>query len=61
MEQPHSTRTTLEHITSEVRHILSRTEDEPVGVLTAYRNSILRLADAVDRLASEIDSRDKPR
>jgi hypothetical protein len=52
---------TLQQLTSEVRTILGRTEDEPVGVLTAYRNAILRLADAVDGLAREIDSRTKPR
>jgi hypothetical protein len=47
---------TLEHLTSEVRRILRGTENDPVGVMTAYRNAILRLADAVDRLAGEIDA-----
>jgi hypothetical protein len=51
----------LEHLTSQVRRILGHTETEPVGVLTAYRDAILKLADAVDRLANEIDSRTKPR
>lgn len=60
MEQHPSAAAKLEHLTSEVRRILKPTEDEPVGVLTAYRNAILRLADAVDRLAAELDSRDKP-
>jgi hypothetical protein len=60
MEQPTTARATLEHLTSEVRHILSRTENDPVGVLTAYRNALLRLTDAVDRLADEIDSPTRP-
>ena len=51
---------TLGRLTGEVRKILRDTENEPVGVLSAYRNAILRLADAVDRLAAEIDSRPKP-
>ena len=61
MEQPQRAAATLEHLTSEVRRLLKDTENEPVGVLSAYRNAILRLADAVDRLASEIDSRTKAR
>jgi low affinity Fe/Cu permease len=60
MEQPPSVQAMLEQLTSEVRRMLRATENEPVGVLSAYRNSILRLADAIDRLASEIDSRTKP-
>lgn len=52
---------TLRHLTSDVRRILKPTENDPVGVLTAYRDSILRLADAIDHLANEIDSRTKPR
>jgi hypothetical protein len=52
---------TLKHVTGEVRRLLGDVEHEPVGVLTAYKLSILRLADAVDRLASELDSRTKPR
>ena len=51
---------TLKQLTSEVRRALGDVEHEPVGVLTAYKLSILRLADAVDRLASEIDARNKP-
>jgi hypothetical protein len=49
--------TALERITGDVRRLLKPTENEPVGMLTAYRDSILRLADAIDRLAREIDSR----
>lgn len=37
--------------------MLGDVEREPVGVLTAHKLSILRLADAIDRLAREIDSR----
>jgi hypothetical protein len=44
-----------------VRQILRDGENEPVGVLSAYRNSILRLAGAIDRLAAEIDSRTEQR
>jgi hypothetical protein len=51
----------LHRVTGEVRRILKHTEDEPVGVLSAYRNAILRLADAVDRLAAEIESRNEER
>jgi hypothetical protein len=47
----------LEHLTGEVRRILKPTENEPVGVLTAYRDSLLKLAEAIDWLAREIDSR----
>lgn len=61
MDQSARAAATLEHLTSDVRRILSRTEDEPVGVLTAYRDAILRLTDAVERLASELDSRTHPR
>ena len=61
MEQPPSVEAMLEHLTSEVRRIVRQAENKPVGVLTAYRDAILRLADAVDRLAGEIDSRTKPR
>jgi hypothetical protein len=60
MDQPSGIKT-LEQLTSEVRAILSPTEDEPVGVLSAYRNAILRLADAVDRLARGSDSRTQAR
>jgi hypothetical protein len=52
---------TLGRVTDEVRRILRDGENEPVGVLSAYRNSILRLADAIDRLAAEIDSRTEQR
>jgi hypothetical protein len=38
-------------MTSEVRRLLRQGQDEPVGVLSAYRDSILRLCDAIDRLA----------
>ena len=48
-------------MTDEVRRILGDTEDEPVGVLSAYRNSILRLADVIDWLAEEIDPRTEQR
>jgi hypothetical protein len=51
----------LEHVTNEVRRILKRTENEPVGVLTAQRDAMLKLADAIDWLAREIDSRTKAR
>jgi hypothetical protein len=59
MEQTNNLAATLEHLTGVVRRLLSHTEDEPVGMLTAYRNSILRLADAVDRLSHELDSRNR--
>jgi hypothetical protein len=61
MEQTPSAEARLKLLTGEVRSILSQTEDEPVGVLTAYRDALLRLADAVDRLAKEIDTRTKAR
>ena len=61
MKQRPSAEAKLERLTGEVRRILRETENEPVGVLSAYRNSILRLADAIDRLAAEIDSRTEPR
>jgi hypothetical protein len=61
MEQRPSVQDAVHHVTKEIRHILRADEDEPVGVMSAYRNSILRLADAVDRLAAEMDSRSKPR
>jgi hypothetical protein len=48
---------TVNHLTGEVRRMLGDVEHEPVGVLTAHKLSILRLADAIDRLAREIDSR----
>jgi hypothetical protein len=51
----------LEHLTSQVRRILKRAENEPVGVLTAERDAMLKLADAIDWLAREIDSRTKGR
>ncbi len=50
---------TLTHLTGEVRRMLGDVKNEPVGVLTAYKLSILRLADAIDRLASELGSRAK--
>jgi hypothetical protein len=59
-EQP-SAVAKLGRVTDEVRRILRDGENEPVGVLSAYRNSILRLADAIDRLAEEIDSRTERR
>ena len=40
-------------MTDEVRRILGDTEDEPVGVLSAYRNSILRLAEEIDPLTEQ--------
>jgi hypothetical protein len=52
---------TIQHLTGEVRRTLGDVEHEPVGVLTAYKLSILTLADAIDRLADEVDSRTKPR
>ena len=61
MKQQPSAVATLGRVTDEVRRILKDTENEPVGVLSAYRNSILRLADAIDRLAEEIDSRTEQR
>jgi hypothetical protein len=61
MKQQPSVVATLGRVTDEVRRILMDTENEPVGVLSAYRNSILRLADAIDRLAAEIDSRTEQR
>jgi hypothetical protein len=51
---------TVNHLTCEVRRMLGDAEHEPVGVLTAYKRSILRLADAIDRLAREMDSRPGP-
>jgi hypothetical protein len=59
MKQTNNVAETLEHLTDDVRRLLSHTEDEPIGMLTAYRNSILRLADAVDRLAHELESRNQ--
>jgi hypothetical protein len=61
MKQQPSAAATLGRVTDEVRRILRDGEKEPVGVLSAYRNSILRLADAIDRLAAEIDSRTEQR
>jgi hypothetical protein len=61
MKQQPSVAATLGRVTDEVRRILRDGENEPVGVLSAYRNSILRLADAIDRLAAEIDSRTEQR
>ena len=61
MKQQPSLAATLGRVTDEVRRILRDGENEPVGVLSAYRNSILRLADAIDRLAAEIDSRTEQR
>ena len=61
MKQQPSAVATLGRVTDEVRRILRDGENEPVGVLSAYRNSILRLADAIDRLAAEIDSRTEQR
>jgi hypothetical protein len=61
MKQEPSAVATLGRVTDEVRRILRDGEKEPVGVLSAYRNSILRLADAIDRLAAEIDSRTEQR
>jgi hypothetical protein len=61
MKQQPSAAATLGRVTDEVRRILRDGENEPVGVLSAYRNSILRLADAIDRLAAEIDSRTEQR
>jgi hypothetical protein len=61
MKQEPSAVATLGRVTDEVRRILRDGENEPVGVLSAYRNSILRLADAIDRLAAEIDSRTEQR
>ena len=61
MKQQPSAVATLGRVTDEVRRILKDTENEPVGVLSAYRNSIHRLADAIDRLAEEIDSRTEQR
>ena len=58
MEQP-SRREAIHHLTAEVRRMLGDVEHEPVGVLTAYKLSILRLADAIDRLAGEPDSQTK--
>jgi hypothetical protein len=52
---------TLENLATEARHIFREMESEPVGVMTAYRNALLRLADAIDRLAAELDARTKPR
>lgn len=43
MKQQPSAVATLGRVTDEVRRILKDTENEPVGVLSAYRNSILRL------------------
>jgi len=61
MKERPSAVATLGRVTDEVRRILRAGENEPVGVLSAYRNSILRLADAIDRLAEEIDSRTEQR
>jgi hypothetical protein len=52
---------TIQHLTGKVRRTLGDVEHEPVGVLTAYKLSILMLADAIDRLADEVHSRTKPR
>jgi hypothetical protein len=60
-EQPAAVPTALRHLTGDVRRILKPTENEPVGVLTAYRDATLKLADAIDRLADEIDSRTRDR
>jgi hypothetical protein len=57
MKQRPSVGASLERVTGEVSRLLTHSENEPVGVPTAYTNAILRLADAVDRLAREIDSR----
>jgi hypothetical protein len=54
-----SVEATVNHLTGEVRRLLGDVEHEPVGVLTAYKLSLLRLADAIDRLAREMDSRAK--
>ena len=61
MEQRSSAAAALEHLTSEVRRLLRAGEDEPVGVATYYRDALLKLCDAVDTLADEIDSRSPPR
>ena len=53
MKQQPSPVATLGRVTDEVRRILGDTKNEPVGVLSAYRNSVLRLADAIDRLRRE--------
>jgi hypothetical protein len=50
----------VNHLTRDVRRLLGDVEHEPVGVMTAYKLSILRLADAIDRLAREMDSRRMP-
>jgi ERCC4-related helicase len=57
VEQQPTLEAKVHRLTDEVRRVLKRTENEPVGVLTAYRDSLLWLADAVDHLAGEIDSR----
>lgn len=51
----------VHQLTGEVRRLLAKPNNAPIGVLTAYNNAILRLADAIDRVASEIDSRDAKR
>ena len=61
MKQQPSAVATLGRATDEVGQILRDSENEPVGVLSAYRNSIPRLAYAIDRLAGEIDSRTEQR
>ena len=42
MKQQPSLAATLGRVTDEVRRILRDGENEPVGVLSAYRNSILK-------------------
>jgi hypothetical protein len=61
VEEQHTAREKVGHLTNEVRRLLEHPEDEPVGVMTAYRNSLLRLADAIDHLAGEIDARHERR
>ena len=50
----------VRHATNGVRHMLGDVKNEPVGVLTAYKLSVLRLVDAIDRLAGERGSPTKP-
>jgi hypothetical protein len=57
MKQRPSANATLGRVTGEVRRILRAGEDEPVGVLSAYRNAVLRMADRIDRLGGKVDSR----
>ena len=57
VERPRSAKEAVEPLTREVRRFLEKTEDEPVGVMTGYRDSVLKLTDAIDHLAREVDAR----